>query len=357
MGIENYLYRPKEKEDFTQSPDSSWSVGQKTPSDVEDPTQKSMAQAKDAAAIKTEDSNVSEPSDDDILSTLLDTNYKKSENDIKRQRASEFWGNLANLAGQTFAASQGARQFEPLKDNTAAYNDQLSRLRQNYNSARVNLHLSEMQKKLAQRRWEAEFDEKQRQNVIRNNQWGASYQQNQDKIDADKEYKRGTLGLGTKRLENEKEKTTAAIAHNKAMEDVAKQNAASSRISANAAQQNASREKKTNESTIVVNDNGNLIPISYNKAKRGGLISLYNRMKALSTKHPGRYGSQLDDINMQFGEGGDAQSKVMTIIERRLQDFPELTGEFYNIIGHSNSGGGSLLPGARKPNKGGSLLP
>lgn len=79
------------------------------------------------------------------------------------------------------------------------------------------------------------------------------------------------------------------------------------------------------------------MPITYSKEKRGAVISLYNKMKKLSAENPGKYGDALDDINMQYGEGGDQATKAITIIQRRLQDFPELTDEFYKIIGKGKS--------------------
>jgi hypothetical protein len=48
---------------------------------------------------------------DDVFTALLRERYQESEDSLKRQRAAEFWGNLANLFGQTVSSAAGARMF------------------------------------------------------------------------------------------------------------------------------------------------------------------------------------------------------------------------------------------------------
>lgn len=79
---------------------------------------------------------------DDVFTTLLRERYQESEDSIKRQRAAEFWGNLANLFGQTVSSAAGARMFSPIKSNTQQYNQAIDRLRDSYNDTLLNYNLS-----------------------------------------------------------------------------------------------------------------------------------------------------------------------------------------------------------------------
>lgn len=79
---------------------------------------------------------------DDVFTTLLRERYQESEDSLKRQRAAEFWGNLANLFGQTVSSAAGARMFSPIKSNTQQYNQAIDRLRDSYNDTLLNYNLS-----------------------------------------------------------------------------------------------------------------------------------------------------------------------------------------------------------------------
>lgn len=79
---------------------------------------------------------------DDVFTALLRERYQESEDSLKRQRASEFWGNLANLFGQTVSSAAGARMFSPIKSNTQQYNQAIDRLMDSYNDTLLNYNLS-----------------------------------------------------------------------------------------------------------------------------------------------------------------------------------------------------------------------
>lgn len=79
---------------------------------------------------------------DDVFTTLLRERYQESEDSLKRQRAAEFWGNLANLFGQTVSSAAGARMFSPIKSNTQQYNQAIDRLRDSYNDTLLNYNFS-----------------------------------------------------------------------------------------------------------------------------------------------------------------------------------------------------------------------
>lgn len=78
---------------------------------------------------------------DDVFTALLRERYQESEDSLKRQRAAEFWGNLANLFGQTVSSAAGARMFSPIKSNTQQYNQAIDRMRDSYNDTLLNYNL------------------------------------------------------------------------------------------------------------------------------------------------------------------------------------------------------------------------
>lgn len=80
-------------------------------------------------------------SSSDVFEELLRKRYQESEDSLKRQRAAEFWGNLANLFGQTVSSAAGARMFSPIKSNTQQYNQAIDRLRDSYNDTLLNYNL------------------------------------------------------------------------------------------------------------------------------------------------------------------------------------------------------------------------
>ena len=79
---------------------------------------------------------------EDVFKALLDQKYQSGEDNIKRQRAAEFWGNLANLFGQTVSSAAGARIFPQIKSNTQQYNAALDKLRDSYNDTLLNYTLA-----------------------------------------------------------------------------------------------------------------------------------------------------------------------------------------------------------------------
>lgn len=79
---------------------------------------------------------------EDVFKAILDSRYKEDEASLKRQRAAEFWGNVANLFGQTVSSAAGARIFQPIKSNTQQYNAALDKLRDSYNDTLLNYTLA-----------------------------------------------------------------------------------------------------------------------------------------------------------------------------------------------------------------------
>ena len=262
---------------------------------------------------------------EDIFQALLRQNYEDDKASLERQRKAEILGNIAQLFGQTVSSAAGARIFPPIQSKVPEYNIGLDRIRQGYNAAYANYSL---------RQAEADRQRDQMQFEFAKDRYLA-----QLKMDFD-------AGLIDKKHKNDMEKQAAKA---KSAEDLAKlkydhdmaieklkqgTQLERERIKQSGADARAAG-KNNNKASIVVSldNNGNRVAVDYPKSKSGAIISLYKRMKTLSEANPGKYGDKLEDINIRFGEGGDYASKAMTIIQRRLQDFPELTDEFLKIIG------------------------
>ena len=58
---------------------------------------------------------------------------------------------------------------------------------------------------------------------------------------------------------------------------------------------------------------------------------LYNRMQEIIASNPNDRRT-VDDIKMQMGEGGDQSTKMLSIVKRKIKDFPELQDELESII-------------------------
>lgn len=297
-------------------------------------------------------------------------NFDDEEKKLRRKRNAAMIGDLANVFAQGIALSKGARVFSPLQSNTAKVNDKIERLqdmKRNENIDYKNKALKAQYKDFELKRAEDKFHQKQILNKykldVQNGQFG-------EKMKYQWEALIEQVRNHTITQEHADKLLRETMRHNKVSESTAGFNAQSQRISAQASQQNASTNANKGNSltgmdSITVTDtDGQRRTIDYPKAKNGALLSLYNRMKEESNKNPQKYGT-LDDISMKMGEGGDQTSKILSIVKRRIADFPQLTGEFKRLIGEqtpksnllprssSETSQSSLLPGDKKP----SLLP
>jgi len=340
MGVRDYLIRNSKP-------------GENLPPVVEpNDTERSIQQIKEnvgAAPIAVTEGKGEQYTADDVFKRLLDKQYKTSENDLKKRRAADFWGNLATVAGQTFASSRGARQFTPIKANTEFYNDKLSQLKNWRNQVDLNKTLTDYQNEFLLQR------DKAKQIYDYNKQVALAQIKSQleggliDKRTAANLELQVQKAKDNKELEGVRQKNRLHLADKNNNAAMARTSVAQQHADSRAQLAHGDENGKNNES-IVVNRNGQKVAVSYPKSKRGAVMSLYNRMKQLSAVSPGKYGDTIEDINMKFGEGGDQSSKAMTIIQRRLQDFPELTSEFDKIVGGDDFNKDSYKRGGTTPN-------
>lgn len=142
-GSEDLSPQKPQNQGFKQNYQAEWqrtpyiSVQQKDPSqEIRTATNQAMqSKAENPVAKKVQDG-------EDVFKALLDSRYKEDEASLKRQRAAEFWGNVANLFGQTVSSAAGARIFPQIKSNTQQYNAALDKLRDSYNDTLLNYTLA-----------------------------------------------------------------------------------------------------------------------------------------------------------------------------------------------------------------------
>lgn len=142
-GSEDLSPQKPQNQGFKQNYQAEWqrtpyvSVQQKDPSqEIRTATNQAMqAKAENPVSKKVQEG-------EDVFKALLDSRYKEDEASLKRQRAAEFWGNVANLFGQTVSSAAGARIFQPIKSNTQQYNAALDKLRDSYNDTLLNYTLA-----------------------------------------------------------------------------------------------------------------------------------------------------------------------------------------------------------------------
>jgi len=298
-----------------------------------------------------------------VLKNWNRPNFDDEEKRLRRNRSAALIGDMANIFAQGMALSRGARAFSPMQSQTAKANERIQSLqdmKRNENIDYQNKVLSSQYKDFELKRAEDQLKQKQSLDKykldIQNGQFGEEMKY---KYDALQEQVRNH-----KISQEHADKVLMETArHNKKSESTAGYNAQSQRMSAQAAQQNAATNaSKGNSSTgmdsiTLTGSDGKRTTVDYPKSKNGALLSLYNRMKEESEKNPQKYGT-LDDINMKMGEGGDQATKIISIVKRRIADFPQLTGEFNQLVGGGAptpkaAKSASLLPNNNKP----SLLP
>jgi len=385
MKLTDYLY-PSEKNVVPQKKKSDNSPVQSTgqvqttvqPSAVEEEEPAVETNPVEPATVNETQPDNETQSDDDVSSIMnrinnegyysmlkkwKRPNLNDEEKRLRAERNVSLMGDLANMFAQGLALRRGARIFSPIQSNTPKVNDKIERLqdmKRNENIDYQNKVLSSQYKDFELKRAEDQLKQKQALEKykldVQNGQFGEEMKYKYDALQ--EQVRNHTISQ-----EHADKVLRETARHNRKSESTAGYNAQSQRMSAQAAQQNAATNaSKGNSSTgmdsiTLTGPDGKRTTVDYPKSKNGALLSLYNRMKEESAKNPQKYGT-LDDINMKMGEGGDQATKIMSIIKRRIADFPQLTGEFNQLVGGDAPApkaakSGSLLPNNNKP----SLLP
>ena len=129
----------------------------------------------------------------------------------------------------------------------------------------------------------------------------------------------------------QKNRMTLAGANNASRMKIAEYN----QTQANKRAEMNAKSKASNKDSLTLTVNGERKSFDYDKSKNGALINVYNLIRKAATERiaKGESVDEIEDINMQFGEGGDISSKALTIIKRRLPDFPELNDVVMRLMG------------------------
>lgn len=271
----------------------------------------------------------------DPFAALLERNYNEDKASLERQRKAEVLGNLATVFGQSIASAAGARQFKPVQSNVAAYNNALDKLRQNYNNTLANYALTEARAdrnaEIAAQQAElkfakdvalAELKNKQQMGLLTAKQVFDDAQRIAKAKDAQELAKINNEAA----LQRTRTSAAASAARQKASDD-----AAMERKKYEVDNKGGSQSGK--RSIRLKYDDGTEETVTYDKSMEGAISSLYERMRQLVTENPGKYGTSLDELKLRFEDGGDSASKIMSIVARKIGNFPELAPEFNEIIG------------------------
>ena len=254
----------------------------------------------------------------------------KREKTEKAQRAitgvSDLISNVANLA---FTA-QGAEpvavdNYAALDARQKAIQDKRDALQRQYDAMLANARQGEImyQRNLAAAREKAAMEQayKERELALKN-----AY--DTGKIKTKAEYDRALKELEQDRLDARTQYTTEA----RAREGAANR---ANDIAVASIYSSSTADKNKDKYTYAYGEGGEEFKIPDNKLK-GISARMYSAMQDYVRNHPEEK-KELEDIQMQIGEGGDVSSKTINTVMRRLSDFPELYDELRMMIGEQSA--------------------
>lgn len=261
----------------------------------------------------------------------------KRERTEKAQRAitgvSDLISNVANLA----YTAQGAvpvvvDNYTPLNERQKAIQDKRDALKRQYDSMLAGAQQGEIayQRSLQAAREKAAMEQayKERELALKD-----AYKKGQIETQAELDRKLKELELQFRGWINERnissrEKEGAA-------------NRANARTVASI-RSSATGNKNKDKYTYAYGEGGEEFKIPDNKLK-GISARMYSAMQDYVKSHPEER-RELEDIQMQIGEGGDVSSKTINTVMRRLSDFPELYDELRKMIAEPDSSSDNNKP-------------
>lgn len=106
---------------------------------------------------------------------------------------------------------------------------------------------------------------------------------------------------------------------NKVKEGIGRTNAATSRMRANleSVKVQSELQSKSDKNNDYLPLGDNLIPVPKSQSK-----ALFSKLYQAMKRDPQIQGDALENVQLQFGEGGDQDGKMMNIVRRRLNDSP-----------------------------------
>ena len=125
-----------------------------------------------------------------------------------------------------------------------------------------------------------------------------------------------------------KEQISNSASHNKVMESIAGQNALTNKQRADAYVKQANDKSKSDKNNDYLPLGDNLVPVPKAQSK-----ALYSKLYQIMKRDPQIQGSGVENIQLQFGEGGDQDTKMMNVVRRRLNDSPAAVQALQDYIG------------------------
>lgn len=247
----------------------------------------------------------------------------------KREKLGQTFSNLGNLIGNVanlYYTSKGSpyidlnssaqyenQRMQQIKDKREALQRRKDEMLLNARTGEINYarNLEAARQQLA-----AKQAEKANDRAYDFNKFGIQMQYN---IDRDKQAN-----------DIKKEDLIERKRSNKEKEGIGRANAATSRMRANieSAKAQSELQSKSDKNNDYLPLGDDLIPVP--KAQSKALFSkLYQAMK----RDPQIQGDALENVQLQFGEGGDQDTKMMNIVRRRLNDSPSAVNLLREYLG------------------------
>lgn len=239
--------------------------------------------------------------------------YEKEVAEAERQKKLGMLSDILGLGVNLATGVAGRRIFDQPQSNTSIADARLQRLKDlqradsvRFDNALLNARLQDYQNERAAAAAKATAD------------W------NKYKFDIDTRLK---LAENTRRAAKDKADAEMQAERDRKTAEYRRQNLDLQRQKIAAS---LDKEKGKDKFDYLIGHNGRktVIPKDEATAVAG---YLYNRMQEIIASNPND-GRTVDDIKMQMGEGGDQSTKMLSIVKRKIKDFPELQEELESII-------------------------
>ena len=250
--------------------------------------------------------------------------YEKEVAEAERQKKLGMLSDIQGLGVNLATGVAGRRIFDQPQSNTSIADARLQRLKDlqradsvRFDNALLNARLQDYQNERAAAAAKATAD------------W------NKYKFDIDTRLK---LAENTRRATKDKADAEMQAERDRKTAEYRRQNLDLQRQKI-AASLDKEKGKDTFDYLIGHNGRKTVIPKDEATAVAG---YLYNRMQEIIASNPND-GRTVDDIKMQMGEGGDQSTKMLSIVKRKIKDFPELQDELESILDSPYRAGETLV--------------
>lgn len=241
---------------------------------------------------------------------------EKEEKITRRERALSLLGDIANLGGQMFASTNGARQFASLNSQLPRYNERLQRLREAkraYDADYQNKSLSMIFRDYDQKRAD-EYRNKQLEiagrKEVNDRLW------NKYKLDSEIDYKKGK----DKGLE---------IAKEEALKETKRHNSATEAIGRTNADANMARANKDIKKEVAYVTKYGDVTFNNPKNKRAATFSVLEIMR---NGAPGAEREKIDKLLYEAQNGDmNSYSKAEMYVSQNLNSDPIALKHLYEL--------------------------